>query len=132
MFEKLLDDIIAENISHELQRIRQDLAENLVFLITIGRLKLLLNETRTMLVATEFDDMIVDIFELISLVRFTIGPEILQERTSHDLTCVSLTVGVSWWWNSTKTDVSGYGEWIGERIHPHGGSIRCIVVRRWR
>ena len=41
VLEQLLDDVVSEDVGHELQCIRLYLAEDLVFLITIGRLNLL-------------------------------------------------------------------------------------------
>ena len=44
VFEELLNNIIAENIGHQLNRIWIQLSEDLVFFVAVGRLKLLLNE----------------------------------------------------------------------------------------
>lgn len=64
MFKEFLNDVITENILHKLKSIRLDFSENLVFLVAIRRLKLLLDKSRTVLIATEFNDMIVDILAL--------------------------------------------------------------------
>jgi hypothetical protein len=44
MFEQLLNDVVAENISHQLQGVGLNLAEQLLFLVTIGGFQLLLDE----------------------------------------------------------------------------------------
>lgn len=61
VLEKLLDNIISKNISHQLKRVLTNFAENNLFLVAVGGFELLLDETRTMLVTTEFDDMVVDV-----------------------------------------------------------------------
>lgn len=45
MLKQLLDDIVAENVCHELKSVRLNFTENLLLLITIRSLKLLLDET---------------------------------------------------------------------------------------
>ena len=59
MLEQLLNYVIAKNISHKLKRVGLNLSKNLIFLVTVCRFKFLLNETRAMLVAAEFDDVVV-------------------------------------------------------------------------
>lgn len=59
MLEELLDHVIAKDIGHELKGVRQKLSEELVLFVTVRSFKLLLNKPRSMLVAAEFDDMIV-------------------------------------------------------------------------
>lgn len=44
MLKELLDHIVAKDVRHELHSIGKDLPESLIFLITVGRLELLLNE----------------------------------------------------------------------------------------
>ena len=78
ILEQLLDYVIPENILDELESIsRNDLVEDDLFLIAGGRLELLLNKTRAVLIPTELDDVSKDIpqLPLSSLVR----AEILQE-----------------------------------------------------
>jgi hypothetical protein len=67
MLEQFLNNIVPENISHQLKGIWLDFAEQLFFLVTVCRFKFLLNKSRSVLVATEFDDMLVDILSAISL-----------------------------------------------------------------
>lgn len=64
MLEEFLDDVIAKDISHELQAVGLNLAEDLVFLIAVGGLEFLLDEPRSMLITTEFHNVVVDILEL--------------------------------------------------------------------
>jgi hypothetical protein len=45
MFEELLDDIVSENISHELNGIWLNLSEQTLFLVAVGCLQLLLYES---------------------------------------------------------------------------------------
>ena len=61
MLKELLDDIIAENILHELDSVRLDLSKDLFLLIAIRRLELLLDEPGTVLVAAEFHNMMIDV-----------------------------------------------------------------------
>ena len=61
VFEELLYHIIPKNIGHELSCIRVKLTKHLILLVTIGCLKFLLNKSRAMLIATEFDDVFVDV-----------------------------------------------------------------------
>jgi len=44
MLEEFLNNVVAENISHQLQRVGLDLAEQLLFLVAISRFQLLLDE----------------------------------------------------------------------------------------
>lgn len=64
VIEELLHHIVSEDILHQLHRIRLDLSEDLVLLVAIRSLQLLLNESRTVLVAAELDYVVVDIPEL--------------------------------------------------------------------
>lgn len=61
VLKKLLDHIVAEDICHQLYRIRHQLSIDLVFLIAVGCLKLALNKTSAILVAAKFHDMMVDV-----------------------------------------------------------------------
>jgi hypothetical protein len=61
MFEKLLDDIVAEYILHELHGVGLYFAEDLVLLIAVGRLQFGLDESRSVLIPAELDDVIVDV-----------------------------------------------------------------------
>ena len=63
VFEKLLYNVVPEDIGHKLKRIRLDLTENLIFLITVCSLQFLLDEAGTMLIATKFDDMVIYILK---------------------------------------------------------------------
>jgi len=67
MLEEFLNHVIAKNIRHQLDRVWLYLAEDLVLLVGIGSLQLLLNETRAILITTEFNDMIVDILRFVRL-----------------------------------------------------------------
>lgn len=61
MLKELLDHIVAKDVRHELHSIGKDLPESLIFLITVGRLELLLNEPGAVLITTKFDDVPVDV-----------------------------------------------------------------------
>ena len=45
VLKELLSNVITKNISHELQRIRQDFLKDLLLVVTVGSLELLLNES---------------------------------------------------------------------------------------
>ena len=68
VLEEFLYDIVAKNIRHQLQRIRADFTKDLVFLVAVGRLELLLNKSRTMLVAAKLYNVIVDILQSSAIV----------------------------------------------------------------
>lgn len=73
MLKKLLDNIIPENIRHELERIRLDLAENGILLIAVGRLELELDESRAVLVTAEFNDVVVNVLVFVSVCLWSIS-----------------------------------------------------------
>ena len=61
MLEEFLNNVISEDISRELKCIRAYLSEDLVLVVTVGILQLLLDESRAVLITTEFDNMVVKI-----------------------------------------------------------------------
>ena len=61
MFEEFLDHVVAEDVGHQLYSIGGELSEDLIFFVAIGSLQLLLDESRAMLVTTEFNDIAIDI-----------------------------------------------------------------------
>ena len=61
VFEELLDHIIAEHIRHQLYGVWVYLAKDLVLLVAVSGLEFLLNEPGAMLVATEFDNMVINV-----------------------------------------------------------------------
>ncbi len=61
MFEEFLDHVIAKDIGHQLDSVGEDLSEDLILLVAVGCLKLLLNESRTVLVTTELNYVIVNV-----------------------------------------------------------------------
>lgn len=61
MLKELLNYIVAKDVSHKLQCVRLYFAEDLVFLVTICSLEFLLNEPRSMLVATKLHDVLIDV-----------------------------------------------------------------------
>lgn len=69
MLEELLDHIIAEDVRHQLHRVGKYLFESLFLLIAVSRLKLLLDESGTVLIATEFDNVSVYILCHVSKIR---------------------------------------------------------------
>lgn len=69
MLEELLDDVVPEDISHQLDGIGGKLSKDLIFFIAIRRLEFLLDEAGPMLITTEFDNMTIDILELCQQVQ---------------------------------------------------------------
>ena len=61
MFEKFLDDVVAEYVLHELHDIWQNFFEDCLFFVAVGRLELLLDESGTVLIATKFDKVAGDV-----------------------------------------------------------------------
>jgi hypothetical protein len=66
VFKEFLNNIIAKDIRHKLQSVGVDFTEDLVLFITICRLEFLLDESRPVLVATEFYDMFVDVLFMLA------------------------------------------------------------------
>lgn len=63
MFKQFLNNIVAKDIRHQLQAIGLDFAEHLFLLVAIGSFQLLLDETRSVLVTTELDHMVVYVLQ---------------------------------------------------------------------
>ncbi len=61
MLKHLLDHVVSKDVRHQLQSIRLDLTKDLFFFVAIGRLELLLNESRSVLITTEFNNVIVQV-----------------------------------------------------------------------
>ena len=61
MFEKFLDDVVAKYVLHELHDIWQNLFKYRLFFVAIGRLKLLLDKSGTVLIAAKFDKVASDV-----------------------------------------------------------------------
>lgn len=59
MLKELLNHVVAKDIGHQLPCVGVDLAEQLSFVVTVGCFELLLNESRTMLITTELDNVVV-------------------------------------------------------------------------
>lgn len=59
VLEQFLDDIVTEDIRHQLESVGLNFAEELLLLITVCGLQLLLDEPRAVLITTEFHDMII-------------------------------------------------------------------------
>lgn len=69
MFEKLLHNVVAKDVHHERNGVWLNLPEDLVFLVTVSCSKLILDEPRPMLIAAEFNNVVVDVLPN-SLVSF--------------------------------------------------------------
>lgn len=63
VLKELLNHVITEYIFHQYGGVGLDFSENLVLLIAVGRLKLLLDESRPMLVTAELDNVAVDVLQ---------------------------------------------------------------------
>lgn len=63
MFEQLLNDIVSKHVRHQLKAVRLDLTEHLFLFIAVGCFQFLLDETRSVLVTAEFNDMVVDVLQ---------------------------------------------------------------------
>ena len=61
MFKKLLYYIIAKHIGHQLQGVWLDLSKHLFFLVAVRSLQFLLNESRAVLIAAKFNNMVIDV-----------------------------------------------------------------------
>jgi hypothetical protein len=81
ILKQFLDDIIPENVLDELESIMgNNLVEDDLLLITSGGFQLLLNETRTVLIPAELDDVSKDIPQL--PLASLVSAEVLQQRAS--------------------------------------------------
>lgn len=83
MFKELLYHVIAKHIGHQLQGVRLDFPEDLFFLVAVRRLQLLLNETRAMLIATKFNNMVVDVLMSVSEMKVTSDPPAMKPKRSN-------------------------------------------------
>ncbi len=63
VLEELLNHVVSEHVLHELDGVGFDLPEDLILLVAVGRLQLLLNESRSILITTELDHMVVQVLE---------------------------------------------------------------------
>lgn len=63
VLKELLNHIVAKDVSHQLHRVLLDLAEDSIFLLALGGLQLLLDETGGELVTRKFNDVIIDVLE---------------------------------------------------------------------
>ena len=61
MFKQFLDNVVPKDIRHELEGIWLDLCKYLILFIAVRSLELLLYETRAVLIATEFNYMVVNV-----------------------------------------------------------------------
>jgi len=61
MFEELLNHVVSEHISHQLQRVLMYFFEHNFLLITVGRLQLLLDKAGSVLVTAKFHNVLVDV-----------------------------------------------------------------------
>lgn len=59
MLKELLNHVIAEYILGELQGVGEDLVEEVILFVAVGAHHSVLNEARSILVATEFHDMVI-------------------------------------------------------------------------
>lgn len=73
VLKQFLNNVIAKNVGHQLQCVRLDLAEHLLFLVAVGSLQLLLDKARSVLVTTEFNYMAVDVLLCQSVIRVPHG-----------------------------------------------------------
>ena len=69
VFEELLNNVVAKDIGHELERAGCDLVEHGLFVGTRRSLKFLLNKARSMLISTKFDNMTKDVLLIRSRVK---------------------------------------------------------------
>lgn len=61
VLKQFLNNVIAKDISHQLKTVWLNLTEHLFFLIAVGSLQLLLDEPGPVLVATEFNHVVVNV-----------------------------------------------------------------------
>jgi hypothetical protein len=91
VLEKLLDDIVAKDVRHELKCVGLNLTENLILLIAIGGFQFLLDETGSMLISTKLYHVIIYVFKFVSLVSLCVGSELFQNNTSNSMTNILIT-----------------------------------------
>lgn len=66
MFKELLDDIVAKDVDHQRQGVREDLGKHELLVGHVGSLELLLDEARTMLVLAELDNVTDNVLEMMT------------------------------------------------------------------
>lgn len=69
VFEELLNNVVAKDIGHELERAGCDLVEHGLFVDTRRSLKFLLNKARSMLISAKFDNMTKDVLLIRSCLK---------------------------------------------------------------
>lgn len=86
VFKKFLYHVVAKDVLHQLEGVGFNLSEDLLLLIAISGLQLLLDESRAMLIPAELDGVVVDVSELVSLVRLVaVYAELIEQSATHAL-----------------------------------------------
>ena len=67
MFEELLDDVVTKYVCHQLNCVWLNFPKHLLFLVRVGCLQFQLDESRSVLIATEFNNMTIDVLFPVSL-----------------------------------------------------------------
>jgi hypothetical protein len=97
VFEKLLYHVVAKDVLHQLEGIGFNLSEDLLLLIAISGLQLLLDESRAVLVPAELDGVVIDVSELVSLVRLVaVYAELIEQSAAHALAGILISRRPDW------------------------------------
>jgi len=92
MLKELLNDVVAKNVLHQLQGIGKKLAEDLFLFLAVGSLELALNESRSVSVSAEFNNVVVGFLEIETSVGFVqvMGEIIVKDNTANAITWTEL------------------------------------------
>lgn len=63
MLKQFLNHVVAKHIGHQLQAVRLNFTEHLFLLIAVGGFQLLLDESRSVLVTTEFNHVVINVLD---------------------------------------------------------------------
>lgn len=131
MLEELLDDVIAKDVLHQLQRILLELAKHALLDFAVGGFELLLDKARAMLVSSKLNDVALDVSQFPSLALLLLPLEVGQLRAhgAQDIAHV-LFAGSSGWLllerhdgshvhvlrNGRQRQTVGQGKLVWERV----------------
>lgn len=80
--KKLLNDVVAKYVSHQLVRLADYFVKDKLFFIIVGTFQFLLNESRAVLILRELDNVVIQITQ--SQIGQTGISEIFQQRRASD------------------------------------------------
>ena len=95
MLEELLDDIVSENVFHQLQSVGKQFVEDLLLFFAVGSLELALDKPRSVSMSAEFDNVVVGFLQVEASVGFVqvMGEIVVKDNTANAVTWAKLMDG---------------------------------------